>query len=369
MGEHRSMPSASDGLWAIWIAGWTGAEGDRPGEFSCRISGYEEGHFPITIRLLGELRCVAIGTYCYLGLAAALVVQRGYGEPLFAFSEEASPETVELTTVATRTELTRAAWPTGLTTSCQSPSRHCAARSQAVERVEIRRCTAATGVGGRTSSCKTGVISLVQPDGSVTDTRLGCKVEAELAAILGGLERLQRSPIGEYDLAEKMHRFRLNPPLTEDEVARFEAAHGIALPGDYRAFLTQLGNGGAGPAYGVSKLGEAPLGWEPRPFREIEGYVGCLSKPFPHTAAWNDYRDTAKYEGPIDGAIPISDIGCGSMFWLVVAGPEAGHIWCDSRADYAGLAPMPDDASRKTFLEWYLDWLHKELAKRVQGAI
>ena len=42
------------------------------------------------------------------------------------------------------------------------------------------------------------------------------------------------------------HGFVLNPPLPEDEAIAFEQRHAIRLPADYRHFITQIGNGGAG---------------------------------------------------------------------------------------------------------------------------
>ena len=47
------------------------------------------------------------------------------------------------------------------------------------------------------------------------------------------------------------HRYRLLPTAAEADVAAFEALIGVALPADYRTFITQLGDGGAGPYYGV----------------------------------------------------------------------------------------------------------------------
>jgi SMI1 / KNR4 family (SUKH-1) len=52
------------------------------------------------------------------------------------------------------------------------------------------------------------------------------------------------------------HRYRLNAQLTESEIAAFEQHYGARLPEDYRGFLIQVGNGGAGPHYGIFKLGE-----------------------------------------------------------------------------------------------------------------
>jgi len=79
-------------------------------------------------------------------------------------------------------------------------------------------------------------------------------MDEEFAAIRAGLKRLQSIPNEPGDLAAEAHEYRLNPPLTEDQVRGFEAEHRIVLPSEYRAFLTQLGNGGAGPANGVRSL-------------------------------------------------------------------------------------------------------------------
>ncbi len=43
------------------------------------------------------------------------------------------------------------------------------------------------------------------------------------------------------DLGIKKHRFRLEPPLPESEVAAFEEKYGISLPSDYWAFITSVG--------------------------------------------------------------------------------------------------------------------------------
>src|ERR1017187_6620631 len=50
------------------------------------------------------------------------------------------------------------------------------------------------------------------------------------------------------------HGFVLRPPVPEAASTRFEEEDGVLLPEGYRAFLTRLGNGGAGPYYGLLPL-------------------------------------------------------------------------------------------------------------------
>lgn len=50
------------------------------------------------------------------------------------------------------------------------------------------------------------------------------------------------------------HAHILQPVLDQEELATWEDLLKITLPQDYRQYLTLLGNGGAGPAYGLSKF-------------------------------------------------------------------------------------------------------------------
>ena len=53
----------------------------------------------------------------------------------------------------------------------------------------------------------------------------------------------------------------MNPPAPESHVSAFESMHGVALPTEYRLFLTHVGNGGVGPpSYGLVSLAESDLG-------------------------------------------------------------------------------------------------------------
>ncbi len=203
--------------------------------------------------------------------------------------------------------------------------------------------------------------------------------------VLSALSRLRDSQTGVF--GANGHHFELNPPLAEKAVLSFEHQHRISLPDDYRQFITWIGDGGAGPYYGVFPLGQMDgLGESLKPWHESDGFVGTLSEPFLFLDAWNDLRgkpeeeltktDEHEYERQLDefesvywgsalmnGAIPICHKGCALRIWLVVCGPEAGHLWYDGRADYSGLSPLCSrGGSRATFGAWYREWLEDALA-------
>ena len=197
------------------------------------------------------------------------------------------------------------------------------------------------------------------------------------------LDRL-RTADPKYQLfGAKSHRYKLNAPLAGESVARFEQKHGITLPIDYWAFMQELGNGGAGPFYGIFPLGE----WDEGVWEEEHGLVGRLSSPFPHQTVWNlpvkrleppesfdsneeedewhQKLDAEYYDSTlVNGAIPICHHGCALRTWLVVTGPERGHVWFDGRAQDTGIAPhQGNGGERLTFGDWYAQWLNQSLAE------
>jgi hypothetical protein len=199
------------------------------------------------------------------------------------------------------------------------------------------------------------------------------------------LERLQSVNTPLKVFGAETHGFKLNPPLPEATVSRFESKYDIRLPADYRRFLTELGNGGAGPYYGLFKLGEMDSNFGYARWKENDGFVGDLSKSFPLTKPWNDLtgepaydesneeeyeRQLDEFEGRywstenINGAIPVCHLGCASRQWLVITGAEAGNIWCDDRADLKGLYPLTAPGKERiSFYEWYRVWLDDALLK------
>lgn len=206
-------------------------------------------------------------------------------------------------------------------------------------------------------------------------------------AVLEGVKELRRSDPELRIFGAISHRYRFNPRAAEPEVASFERRWGMKLPADYREFLLDVGNGGAGPFYGVFRMGEWDGAGEGEPWKA--DIIGDPSKPFPHRGQWNEapnyasapkdvesdeydrwvQLEDARYYPPAltDGSIPICTEGCALRFLLVVTGPEAGHVWYDSRADGKGLFPMGEGQGRLCFSDWYLAWLENSLYESERG--
>jgi SMI1 / KNR4 family (SUKH-1) len=192
------------------------------------------------------------------------------------------------------------------------------------------------------------------------------------------------------------HQYQLNPCLQEEEIEEFEAKYNIKLPSDYRDFLLEVANGGAGPGYGLYAL----------PIIDYQGYIpggktetlhqeknDSLCQPFPLKEAWNDLNLITKNEAGsasdriayfdnkyIQGTLTIANYGCGIYAILVITGEQRGNVWIDDRTNDGGIYPasvnfchdfhdddledlQPDEAQEQpvSFYDWYDDWLNRSL--------
>lgn len=163
----------------------------------------------------------------------------------------------------------------------------------------------------------------------------------EIAELGDMLRRLRAADPNFRVFGSAEHRYRLGPTLSEDELAAFESANRIRLPEDYRRFLAEVGNGGAGPYYGLEPLGT---------------FGRDLSKPFPFTKATDTLNDEELALLPdrdeYPGILEFCHQGCAIYAYLVVNGPTYGTIW-NGREDF-----YPTNLA---FGVWYRRWLERAL--------
>ncbi|WP_222982697.1 SMI1/KNR4 family protein [Flagellimonas meishanensis] len=150
--------------------------------------------------------------------------------------------------------------------------------------------------------------------------------------ILKQLSFLRKNDTALIAFGSSVHKYELNPTLEESDILAFEKKEGVKLPKGYRDYLKNIGNGGAGPSYGLYSLEEARngAGWH-HPIKSL-----------------NDKTDD-ETEHP--GELLISHNGCGLFTWLKITGSN-GEIWFDGRTNCQEPYCIGDD-----FLVWYKNWI------------
>jgi hypothetical protein len=119
----------------------------------------------------------------------------------------------------------------------------------------------------------------------------------------------------------RSHDWRRRPALGAERVARREAeltaraGHDVRLPDDYRGYLIEVADGGAGPFHGVL------------PFDHPSQLALAGAGPW-------------RRDAPGQGAIALADLGCDQTALLVIDGPDRGTVWADARAVGAGVVPL-----------------------------
>ncbi len=127
------------------------------------------------------------------------------------------------------------------------------------------------------------------------------------------------------------HQYKLSAPASEEMIQEFEGQEGIRLPEEYRDFLLFVGNGGAGPYYGLYGV-EAEK-------KELHGSHGSrlyqvreepVIYPKMGSEDWDRVADPeSRRKGgahPYVGVLPIGSQGCTLMTGLMLAGPYRGQV-------------------------------------------
>lgn len=154
------------------------------------------------------------------------------------------------------------------------------------------------------------------------------------------------------------HKYQLNPPVSKDEVLKLEADFNIKLPEDYVYFLTEIGNGGAGPYYGLYSL------------EELRKHQYCMhqdNKLNPvidinlSKEMWKDLIEQMDTDDDIlydeieqhinTGVFIIGTQGCTYDNLLMCKGSESGNI---VYIDWNLESEYPPFLTKMSFWEWYI---------------
>jgi len=200
-------------------------------------------------------------------------------------------------------------------------------------------------------------------------------VRATFAGIRERLAELDRLDARRKVFASDKHQYRLHPPLAPEWVVQIESLMGCRLPEQYRRFVTEFADGGAGPEYGI-----LPLERLLKPHQD-RSWMAELARPFPAPTTVAEMREIG-YSAP--GVLMVSEIGCGAHYWLVLSGSQRGFVWVQNPdaewgpelsdnshvpaySEKAGTDPIFEaalaspDSLRLEFVDWYVKWLDESL--------
>lgn len=179
------------------------------------------------------------------------------------------------------------------------------------------------------------------------------EIEIRLKRIREKLTRVQRiKPVG---FGWEFHRYHLNPPLKERVLADFEHNHGVTLPTEFRRFVLEVGDGGAGPAYGLQTYED----WGQWRSQQKTNTVAleCPIQPGMGETQPLARRTSDTWHKLLLGTIEIVCEGCSFSIMLIVTGDYRGRVVrVDTEDD--GYPYVTDDPD---FLAWYERWLDQLL--------
>ncbi|GIG68095.1 SMI1/KNR4 family protein [Phytomonospora endophytica] len=201
----------------------------------------------------------------------------------------------------------------------------------------------------------------------------------DMAAIAARLAELREADTGRSVFGSSTHGHTTGGPVDPALLARVEELAGVRLPEHYRAFLTTVGDGGAGPYYGITPLADALAwitdGWGAEvlgadspltgdvDFTELldgpedwEEHAALLESDPEYEAGFERLKEEYLGEPWCNGRLPIAEYGCGDWYFLVLRGPRRGSLWVDCVVGGSGMYCLEVD-----FGTWYSRWLDDTL--------
>lgn len=179
------------------------------------------------------------------------------------------------------------------------------------------------------------------------------------------LEKAKKADPNYQVFGSDWHKYQLNPPVSMGEVLKLEEDFKIKLPPDYVYFLTQIGNGGAGPYYGLYSLDELR---KKQYCTQQDHTLPPLIDVSLSREMWNELMEQMDTDDEIfveiekrvnAGVFVIGTQGCTYDNLLMCRGSESGKIvyidW-NLESDY------PPVLTRMSFWEWYIGFFEDIIA-------
>ena len=179
-------------------------------------------------------------------------------------------------------------------------------------------------------------------------------------------EQRSETPRNLFDFLADVNYRVVEPPLTEDEISKLEELNEINFPGEYRQFLTTIGNGikidrgerGTRYIYGFPRPIEKHVNrrykWDfifetayhrrekthkfsfPEDCLDIDDHDEEICKQCRHkdSCFYSDAGDLDDYDNVIyNGACPLCYAGCTYTYFLVLNGSHRGEVWINNEDD------------------------------------
>ena len=171
------------------------------------------------------------------------------------------------------------------------------------------------------------------------------------------------------------HKYQLNPPVSASFVRTLEEKYGFSLPDDYFQFITEIGDGGAGPGYGIEPFANL-VKKSPNQYAEEyqKAYLSSLKNTFSPRSMLADeleefaiatkddyeknldkyfvYEKTDEERCHLDGFYVLGTQGCQWDFGLVTTGEMCGKVLV---TDNVGAYCL----EANSFEDFYQNWLDK----------
>ncbi|WP_459209250.1 SMI1/KNR4 family protein [Aquimarina rhabdastrellae] len=175
------------------------------------------------------------------------------------------------------------------------------------------------------------------------------------------------------------HKYILSSPLNIKELNDFEEKYNIILPDSYKRFLSEIGNGGleyknsvvgnsgAGPDYGIFKLGhpfqfivDTSLNYlEKEPFfneNTTEKEWNRINNELDDNISDEDYD--AEVAKAYSGILNIGFSGCSGYLGIILNGKNKDRVV----HTYDEIEYCPHFLREANFLDWYENWLDEVIS-------